>query len=76
MPSNTAGIAETRRELCADVVETIPPWKKNSIGSKHVFDELFFGGGHYCPDSSGWYPVVAKNSQRNRPKTAFSWPQT
>jgi len=28
MSSNTAGIAGTHRELVADVVETVPPWKK------------------------------------------------
>jgi len=45
MPSNTARIARTRKELSADVVETVPPWKrKNSkkIGSKYVFDQHVF----------------------------------
>jgi len=28
MPSNIIGIAKTRRELIADVVDIVPPWKK------------------------------------------------
>jgi len=42
MPYNTTGIAGTYRELLADVVETVPPWKKKLFGSKHVFDQLFY----------------------------------
>jgi len=63
-----------RKELVAEVVEILPPRKKNylkkKLGSIHVFDQFFFSSenwGHYYPDSNGWLQGTTKRIGLKRP---------
>jgi len=48
--------------------------RKNLV--QNMFLTNFFWRGHYCPDSSSWYPAVAGNNQGNILEMALLWPET
>lgn len=54
MPCNTVGIAGTRRELSANVVETVPPQKKIQKKNRRGFQNMFFTNFSFFFDMKFW----------------------
>jgi len=67
MPSNTAVPVETRRELATEVVETMPPRKKNSNFFKKIIQNMFLTN-FFFPEIQVITTLPAVAGRRKQPR--------